>query len=101
MTDAFFAQRTRSTRDMRASQESVHGSQVPGTNPGTRANSDIPNEIRSIGNPRQVKREEKKTGTRGLQANWPANIPTKRDRPSNIPEDENATKLHELSYRQV
>jgi len=51
----FFAQRTRSTRDMRTSQESVHGLQVPGTNPGTRANSEVPSEIKSIGNPRQVK----------------------------------------------
>ncbi len=52
----FFAQRTRSTKDMRASQESVHGSQVPGTNPGTRANSEVPSEIKLIGHRRQVNR---------------------------------------------
>ncbi len=51
-------------RDTRAGQESTHGLQVPGTNPGTRANSDVPRKIRSTGNQGQGKRRT------GEQEQW-------------------------------
>ncbi len=70
---------------------------VPGANPGTLANPEIPSEIRSTGDPRQGKlgREKqvhgdcKPTGLRMFQQSGIDLL--------YIPEDKNKTKLHVLS----